>query len=59
MLFFFIEINGCKPDPCKFGACMGTGPGEFRCHCLPGYTGTLCDEGKTEIIFHKISTLPL
>ena len=39
----------CTPNPCKHGSCStdsDTASG-FICQCLPGWTGDLCDKGKS------------
>ncbi|XP_056401156.1 brevican core protein isoform X1 [Hyla sarda] len=34
----------CYPNPCKNGGtCIDEEDGEFRCLCLPGYIGIVCD----------------
>ena len=39
--------NLCSPNPCQnMGTCAEMSPG-FNCTCLPGFTGKLCDQGKS------------
>ena len=42
---FFADIDECLSDPCLHGICTNT-PASFKCTCLVGYTGVLCDESK-------------
>ena len=43
---FLIDLNSCRLSPCKNqGTCLNSGPGEFRCVCVDGYTGRDCGQG--------------
>ena len=48
-------INPCVSSPCQNnGMCrgeIGRSSSGFICVCLPGYTGTLCEDGKCNNIF--------
>ena len=41
----FTDIDDCSPDPCYHGSCVD-GVDSYRCTCITGYTGTLCDISK-------------
>ena len=43
----FVDRNECASSPCVNGKCIDVVNG-YRCECLSGYTGTVCDEGKGE-----------
>ena len=45
-----IDVNECLllPNPCKHGTCNNTN-GTYVCTCEPGWTGQLCDTGRTEL----------
>ena len=44
----FVEEDPCLSNPCVLGTCKKTGPLTYNCLCWDGYTGPLCDEGKTD-----------
>ncbi|XP_077968902.1 uncharacterized protein LOC120344328 isoform X1 [Styela clava] len=37
-----IEINNCKPNPCRNGGRCATKPGGYSCYCSIGFRGTKC-----------------
>lgn len=37
-----MNIDECESKPCVHGMCED-GVGEFKCYCLPGYGGELCE----------------
>ncbi|XP_078661735.1 uncharacterized protein LOC144905815 [Branchiostoma floridae x Branchiostoma belcheri] len=39
-----VEVDECSSDPCQNGAVCQDGGNSFTCQCVPGYTGTLCEE---------------
>ena len=42
----FSDIPECDSSPClMYSTCMDVNNG-YRCECVPGYTGVLCDERK-------------
>jgi hypothetical protein len=42
-------VNGCASNPCQNGGtCRRDLPNLFRCSCLPGYSGTLCQTNINE-----------
>ena len=41
----FLDIDDCLLDPCFYGSCVD-GVDSYRCTCMTGYTGTLCDISK-------------
>ena len=42
------ELNPCNPNPCVNGGTCRAVPGddEYKCTCLPEYTGENCEDGK-------------
>jgi len=39
-----VQVKGCDSSPCLHGAfCMDTGPAQYNCSCLPGYSGLNCE----------------
>ena len=48
--FALFEADPCTNSPCYNGFCSGFENGTFSCMCNSGYTGQLCDLGKTQII---------
>ncbi|XP_023931956.1 fibropellin-1 [Lingula anatina] len=36
------DVNECMNNPCARGATCSNNHGGFDCHCLPGFTGKLC-----------------
>ena len=45
------DINECSSSPCGIGGtCSEEEVNEYTCTCLPGYTGTRCETGKTHFI---------
>ena len=54
-LFFATDFNECKSHPCQNGAACMDQLNSFRCNCLPGFKGTLCETSKTFLlVFHSI-----
>uniref|UniRef100_A0A8C7MPL4 Inactive serine protease PAMR1 n=1 Tax=Oncorhynchus kisutch TaxID=8019 RepID=A0A8C7MPL4_ONCKI len=42
----FQQSSACSPSPCQHhGTCLLNPVQSFRCACLPGYTGQLCENG--------------
>ena len=41
-------MDECLSSPCKNGATCVNEVGDFRCHCLPGFDGKLCDNNIDE-----------
>jgi hypothetical protein len=40
-----VVVDGCDPNPCQHGGtCVVDGDG-FRCTCVDGYTGVICEGG--------------
>ena len=59
------NIDECDPDPCQNGATCTSiiatlTPGVYHCDCLPGYTGTDCEEDINEcaILPSQVSPCP-
>ena len=44
------DVNECFNNPCKNGANCINMEGNFRCLCLPQWTGKLCDTGKCKSV---------
>lgn len=38
----------CTSSPCLNEATCENVNGGFRCHCLPGWSGSLCEESKPD-----------
>ena len=46
-IFFSPVIVECSGNPCQNGAkCDFYGKEQYKCRCLPGYTGEHCEIGK-------------
>ena len=43
---YFADINDCIPNPCLFNGTCIDGINDFKCNCLMGFRGELCEEGK-------------
>ena len=43
--FLFLDINECEANPCKNGGTCFDLVGDYRCDCVPGYTGADCETG--------------
>ena len=42
-LFYCLEVDYCRPNPCQHGGdCIET-PNGFKCHCQAQYKGTHCE----------------
>ena len=51
LLFFFLDIDDCSPNPCQNnGICMDQ-TNSYVCFCLNDYTGTNCQTGKFHFCF--------
>ena len=47
LAIFFPVIVECSGNPCQNGAkCDFYGKEQYKCRCLPGYTGEHCEIGK-------------
>ena len=47
LIFFATDIyNECGSSPCRSGATCEDKVGEFLCHCVHGYSGDTCDDGR-------------
>ena len=47
--FFFLisDLNMCRNPLCQSGGtCINTVADDYRCDCMPGYTGKNCQTGK-------------
>ncbi|CAG5134720.1 unnamed protein product, partial [Candidula unifasciata] len=33
----------CSSHPCVHAQSCQSSPGQFTCHCMPGFTGAVCD----------------
>jgi len=57
--YFFFKQNPCSRSPCfNNGTCqVGYTAKDFRCKCLPGFTGELC-KGKSEILTKETCSNP-
>jgi hypothetical protein len=42
-------INNCVSAPCQHGGSCSTGINVFHCACPPGYTETICEQGRIYI----------
>ena len=49
VLFQFLEINECDSSPCQNKGMCEDLINAFRCHCMPGYTGTFCESGENQL----------
>ena len=45
MNFLFLDINECEANPCNNGGTCVDLVGDYRCDCVPGYTGADCETG--------------
>ena len=53
------DLNKCRLAPCKNGAtCANSGPDAYTCSCVPGYTGTNCENGNSIFFFHYLLLFP-
>ena len=43
LLFFWLDINDCSPNPCVNGGNCTDGVASYTCSCANGYTGTDCE----------------
>ena len=47
---FLSDSQVCDPNPCKnHGRCVSSSDGFFKCRCVAGFTGQMCD-GKLELL---------
>ena len=49
------EIDECLSSPCANGANCVNEVGDFRCDCLPGFNGKLCDNNIDECSIFGVS----
>ena len=43
---FVLDLNMCRHQPCRNGGtCLNTSPGNYKCYCLPGFSGKNCERG--------------
>ena len=55
----FTEINECESTPCLNGATCTDDVNKYRCTCVAGYDGVMCERGMldnhnltiTEVVF--------
>ena len=45
MHLLFLDVNECEANPCKNGGTCVDLVGDYRCDCVPGYTGEDCEKG--------------
>ena len=45
-LYTLLDIDECDPVPCRNGGTCFDGINEYRCHCMAGYTGDVCEIGE-------------
>ena len=43
IILIFLDIDDCKPNPCKNGATCKDRVNGFKCICKPGFNGTKCE----------------
>lgn len=59
-------VDPCAADPCENGGrCMAAGDFEagaiqlgFYCHCVPGFTGLYCEDGKNVELLNNFHSNP-
>ena len=44
-LVVFLDVDECKPYPCKNNASCIDGINSYTCKCIPGYEGKKCETG--------------
>ena len=57
-LCFFADVDECDKNPCHNNGTCENFPGGFRCDCLDGATGDLCEVGE-EFLLGDIAFLHL
>lgn len=45
--FVILDIDDCVPVVCHHGATCDDLLNDYKCNCVPGYTGKLCQTGKS------------
>ena len=48
-VFSLSDIDDCQGSPCHTDATCLDHVNNFTCVCQPGFTGQLCDQGKSEV----------
>ena len=43
----------CDSVTCQNGGTCSTSDGSFVCYCLEGYTGTYCETGTLQYLYHS------
>ena len=48
-----IDVNECASQPCHHNASCHDNINGFKCSCAAGYTGVLCETGKSSTAHHQ------
>ena len=46
------DIDECASSPCKNGATCNDLVNSYSCDCVPGYTGTHCEQGSLKLCIY-------
>lgn len=57
MLYFWLDIDECASQPCKYQGTCVDGVNGYTCICAPGYTGVECGIGEKSIFWKASNVL--